>query len=70
MLAKLNALGDRMLSTVLPTATAQAVCKGRWMGRFGDCNFYCYAINMNHTQQLRYCVGDGLGCVHLCYDCC
>ncbi|MBC6461735.1 hypothetical protein [Actinomadura sp. HBU206391] len=68
MIGRLNALGDRMLGLVLPSASASAdICPGAYIGRGGSCEYYCYRWR---DRSARYRSCDGGPCQITCYDCC
>jgi hypothetical protein len=66
----LNAIGDRMLTRLLPATTAAAaLCPGRSMGQSGNCHYFCQRNSGDHTTKVRWC-SENRRCAFVCYDCC
>jgi hypothetical protein len=76
MVRMLNALGDRLLAKVLPTADADAAghCRGTCInGKCGPwCFDYCYRYSSgNRSTRYQWCDQPGKRtCRVLCSDCC
>ncbi|MFG1949183.1 hypothetical protein [Nonomuraea sp. NPDC048826] len=71
MIKKVNALGDKLLSLLLPSSSADAapLCQGKYLYTDGSgCNYYCYRW-LDRSSKLKWC-GNDRTCRAVCYDCC
>jgi len=71
VIARLNALGDRMLGYVLPATVASAdVCPGHFRGCYGSCCYWCHCPTHAGCHSYRWCSCGCNRCVHECNNCC